>query len=109
MANKEILLVADVFANEKEIDKELIFQAIESALEAATIKRYENPIKVRVSINRHTGDYLTYRRWLVVEPNADINGDVEFPGWQILLEAAQMDVPEIKVGEYIEEEIESVE
>jgi N utilization substance protein A len=108
MANKEILLVADVFANEKEIDKELIFQAIESALEAATIKRYENPIKARVVINRHTGDYTTYRRWLVVEPNEEINGDVEFPGSQILLEAAQMDEPNIKVGEYIEEEIESV-
>ncbi|MDD4914533.1 MAG: transcription termination factor NusA [Methylococcales bacterium] len=108
MANKEILLVADVFANEKEIDKEIIFQAIESALEAATIKRYENPIKARVSINRQTGDYTTYRRWLVVEPNAEINGDVEFPGSQILLEAAQMDNPDIQVGEYVEEEIESV-
>lgn len=109
MANKEILLVADVFANEKEIDKEIIFQAIESALEAATVKRYENPIKVRVSINRHTGDYTTFRRWHVVEPNKDINGDVEFPGSQILLEAAQIDNPDIKVNEYIEEEIESVE
>ncbi|WP_347987919.1 transcription termination factor NusA [Methylomonas sp. AM2-LC] len=108
MANKEILLVADVFANEKEIDKELIFQAIESALEAATVKRYENPIKVRVSINRHTGDYVTYRRWQVVEPNPDINGDVEFPGSQTLLEAAQMEEPNIKAGEFIEEEIESV-
>lgn len=109
MANKEILLVADVFANEKEIDKEIIFQAIESALEAATIKRYENPIKARVSINRHTGDYTTYRRWLVVDPNPEINGDVEFPGAQILLEAAEIDNPNIKVGEYIEEEIESVD
>jgi len=109
MANKEILLVADVFANEKEIDKEIIFQAIESALEAATVKRYENPIKARVSINRHTGDYITYRRWQVVEPNAEINGDVEFPGSQILLEAAQIHNPEMKVGEFVEEEIESVE
>ncbi|MDD1622365.1 MAG: transcription termination factor NusA [Methylococcaceae bacterium] len=109
MANKEILLVADVFANEKEIDKEIIFQAIESALEAATVKRYENPIKARVAINRQTGDYVTYRRWQVVEPNAEINGDVEFPGSQILLEAAQIDNPEIKVGDYVEEEIESVD
>ena len=108
MANKEILLVADVFANEKEIDKEIIFQAIESALEAATVKRYENPIKARVAINRHTGDYLTYRRWLVVEPNPEINGDVEFPSWQTLLEVAQFDNQDIQVGEYVEEEIESV-
>jgi len=108
MANKEILLVADVFANEKEIDKEIIFQAIESALEAATVKRYENPIKARVTINRQTGDYTTFRRWQVVEPNPEINGDVEFPGSQILLEAAQIDAPNIQVGEYVEEEIESV-
>ncbi|QWF72249.1 transcription termination/antitermination protein NusA [Methylomonas paludis] len=109
MANKEILLVADVFANEKEIDKEIIFQAIESALEAATVKRYETPIKARVAINRQTGDYLTYRRWQVVEPNPDINGDVEFPGTQILLEAAQIDEPNLAVGDYVEEEIESVD
>jgi N utilization substance protein A len=108
MANKEILLVADVFANEKEIDKEIIFQAIESALEAATVKRYENPIKARVTINRQTGDYTTFRRWQVVEPNPEINGDVEFPGSQILLEAAQIDAPNIQVGDYVEEEIESV-
>ena len=108
MANKEILLVADVFANEKEIDKEIIFQAIESALEAATVKRYENPVKARVSINRHTGDYTTYRRWQVVGINPDINGDVEFPGWQILLEAAQIDEPNIEIGDFVEEEVESV-
>jgi len=108
VANKEILLVADVFANEKEIDKEIIFQAIESALEAATVKRYENPIKARVAINRQTGDYLTYRRWLVVEPNTEINGDVEFPSWQTLLEVAQFDDPNVQVGDYVEEEIESV-
>ena len=108
MANKEILLVADVFANEKEIDKEIIFQAIESALEAATVKRYENPIKARVSINRHTGDYVTYRRWQVVDANPEINGDVEFPGWQVLLEVARMDDPDIQVGDFVEEEIESV-
>lgn len=109
MANKEILLVADVFANEKEIDKEIIFQAIESALEAATIKRYENPIKARVAIDRHTGDYLTYRRWLVVDANPEINGDVEHPGWQVLLEVAQFDNADIQIGDYVEEEIESVD
>jgi len=109
VANKEILLVADVFANEKEIDKEIIFQAIESALEAATVKRYENPIKARVAIDRHTGDYLTYRRWLVVDANPEINGDVEHPGWQVLLEVAQFDNPNIQVGDYVEEEIESVD
>ncbi len=109
MANKEILLVADVFANEKEIDKEIIFEAIESALEAATIKRNENQIKARVEIDRATGGYTTYRRWEVVETNEEIDGDVEFPGHQILLEAAQMESPEIEIGDFVEEEIESVD
>jgi N utilization substance protein A len=63
VANKEILLVVDVFSNEKDIEKEIVFQAIESALEAATIKRHANQIKARVSINRKTGDYVTYRVW----------------------------------------------
>ncbi len=108
MANKEILLVADVFANEKEIDKEIIFQAIESALEAATVKRQENQIKARVKIDRASGEYITFRRWEVVDVNDEVDGDVEFPGCQILLEAAQIDNPDIEIGEFIEEEIESV-
>ncbi len=109
MANKEILLVADVFANEKEIDKEIVFQAIESALEAAAVKRHENRIKVRVAINRATGDYVTYRRWEVVDVNDEIDGDVEFPESQVLLEVARLDNPEVQVGDFVEEEIESVE
>lgn len=109
MANKEILLVVDVFSNEREIDKEIVFQAMESALEAATIKRYENQIKVRVAIDRKTGDYVTYRRWEVVPPNDAINGDVEFPDSQLLLEVAQQDDPDSKVGDFVEDEIESIE
>ncbi len=108
MANKEILLVVDVFANEKDIDKAIVFQAMEAALEAAAVKRHENRIKARVAINRHTGDYDTFRRWEVVAPNHKIDGDVEFPGSQILLEVAQLDNPNIQVGDFIEETIESV-
>ncbi len=108
MANKEILLVAEVFANEKDIDKEIIFQALESALEAATIKRHENKIKARVSIDRKTGDYETFRRWEVVEPNDEVDGDVEFPESQVLLEVAQLENPDIQVGDFVEEKIDSV-
>jgi N utilization substance protein A len=109
MANKEILLVAEVFSNEKDIDKEIVFEAIESALEAATIKRHTNQIKVRVTIDRKTGDYETYRQWDVVDVNPEIDGDVEFPSSQILLEAAQIEDKDIQVGDVIEEEIESVD
>ncbi len=109
MANKEILLVVEVFSNEKDIEKEIVFQAIESALEAATIKRHVNQIKVRVHIDRKTGDYVTYRYWDVVDANNQIDGDVEFPETQILLEVARLDNPNAKVGDVIEEEIESVD
>ncbi|MGR8979014.1 MAG: transcription termination factor NusA [Gammaproteobacteria bacterium] len=109
MANKEILLVVDVFSNEKEIEKEIVFQAIESALETATVKRHANQIKARVVIDRKTGDYVTYRLWDVVAPNDQINGEVEFPCYQIPLEAAQLENPDAQVGDVIEEEIESVE
>lgn len=109
MANKEILLVVDVFSNEKDIDKEIVFQAVESALEAATTKRYGNQIKARVSINRKTGDYTTFRRWEVVDQDDDFDTGLEFPESQILLSDAQQKNPEINVGDFIEEEIESVE
>lgn len=109
MANKEILLVAEVFSNEKDIDKEIVFQAIESALEAATIKRHTNQIKARVIIDRKTGDYVTYRQWDVVDANPDIDGDVEYPASQVLLEVARLDDPNIQVGDVVQEEIESVE
>jgi len=109
VANKEILLVVEVFSNEKEIDKEIVFQAIESALESATIKRHVNQIKARVAINRKTGDYTTYRQWEVVAPNPACDGDVEFPTTQVLLEVAQLDNPDVKVGDLVEEEIESVD
>jgi transcription termination/antitermination protein NusA len=109
MANKEILLVAEVFSNEKEIDKEIVFEAIESALEAATIKRHTNQIKVRVIIDRKTGDYATYRQWDVVDANPDIDGDVEFPVSQILLEVARLDDKNAQVGDIVQEEIDSVD
>jgi len=99
----------DAFANEKEIEKEIVFQAIESALEAATIRRYGGNIKARVSIDRKTGDYLTHRCWDVVAPNADLPRDVEFPTSQILLEVAQFDNDNVSIGDVIYEEIESVD
>jgi len=109
MSNKEILLVVDVFSNERDIEKGIIFEAMESALESATIARYNFPIKARVVIDRITGDYKTYRCWEVVEDSSEINSGIEFPTMQISLMAAQVDEPEIEKGDFIEDEIESVE
>ena len=106
MDHKEILLVADTVSNEKGVDREIIFEAIEAALASATRKKHQQDIEVRVDIDRATGEYDTYRRWEVVEPGE--NG-LEEPLRQISLEAAQIDNPEIQVGDFIEEQIESVE
>ncbi|MFN5744976.1 MAG: NusA N-terminal domain-containing protein, partial [Methylococcaceae bacterium] len=67
MANKEILLVVDAFSHEKDIEKEVVFAAIEEALRTATVKYHESRIDVRVEIDRKSGGYETYRRWLVIE------------------------------------------
>lgn len=105
--NKEILYVVDAVSNEKAVDKDIIFQAIEAALATASRKKQAKDIDVRVKIDRKTGDYETYRRWEVCEDMED--GCLEFPLKQITLEAARIDEPEIQLGDFIEEPIESVE
>jgi N utilization substance protein A len=106
MDSKEILLVADTVSNEKGIDRDIIFEAIEAALASATRKKYQRDIEVRVDIDKKTGEYKTFRRWEVVEPGE--NG-LEEPLRQITLEAARIDQPELELGDFIEEPIDSVE
>ena len=103
--NKEILLVAEAVSNEKAVPREKIFEALEIALATATKKKYEGDIEVRVAIDRKTGEYETFRRWMVVEDDGQA---LENPFREITLEAARYENPEIQVGEYIEDEIESV-
>jgi N utilization substance protein A len=102
--SKEILMVVDAVSNERGISKDVIVGAIESALAAATKKRYSGDIDVRVSINRDTGDYETFRRWQVVEDAVVM----ENPDAQTRLEDALEINPSIQVGEFIEEPIESM-
>ena len=104
--NKEILMVVDVVSNEKGVSKEIIFGAIEAALATATKKRNREDIDVRVAIDTKTGDYETFRRWEVVEDSIE---QLEFPTRQIRLEDARKNQPEIKIGEFAEEPMESVE
>lgn len=107
MDNKEILLVADTVSNEKGIDREVIFQAIEAALETATRKKYQKEIGVRVEIDRATGHYDTWRKWQVVEQLE--NGGLADPLTQTTLEAAQYENADIELGDFVEEKIDSVE
>ncbi|VAW70901.1 Transcription termination protein NusA [hydrothermal vent metagenome] len=105
--NKEILYVVDAVSNEKAVEKDVIFQAIEAALATASRKKQGKDIEVRVEIDRETGDYQTFRRWEVAEELE--KGGLEFPLRQITLEAAQIDEPDIQFGDFVEDDIPSVE
>ena len=105
--NKEILLVVEAVSNEKDVEPGVIFEALEAALAMATKKKYEGDIDVRVDIDRTSGEYDTYRRWLVVE---DTEEGLENPYQEIGHEAACLqEEAELEVGDYIEEPIESIE
>ncbi|RZQ54789.1 transcription termination/antitermination protein NusA [Pseudoalteromonas phenolica] len=103
---KEILLVAEAVSNEKAVPREKIFEALEFALATATKKKHEGEIEVRVSIDRKTGEYDTFRRWMVVNPQED--GSLENPFSEITLEAARFDDDSIELGDFVEEQIESI-
>ena len=105
MNNKEILLVVDAMSNEKGVDKEVIFQAIEAALAMATRKRHDMNLDASIKIDRVTGDYETFRQWLIVEDEESLESEET----QILLDAAKEKDPEAEVGGYIREPMESVE
>jgi N utilization substance protein A len=117
MDSKEILMVVDAVSNEKGIDKEIIFDAIEIALATATRKRQLGDIDARVAIDRESGEYETFRRWQVIDESLAAEADeddedvltFEFPGRQYTLAAAVELDPAMKHGDYIEEPMESVD
>jgi N utilization substance protein A len=103
--NREVLLVVDAVSNEKGVSKDVIFEAIEAALASATRKRHGGDIEARVSIDRESGDYETFRRWLVVEDDAEI----EVPEREITVsEAREKYGDAVSAGDYVEEPMESV-
>jgi len=106
--NKEILLVVEAVSNEKGVEREVIFQAIEAALEMATRKKASDTIDVKVDIDRKTGDYKTFRRWLVID---DAEDEESGDGGESKLTFTQAKVRDskIKIGEYILEPMESIE
>ena len=104
--SKEILMVVDAVSNEKGVEKEIIFEAIEAALASATRRKHGEDIDVRVAIDRETGDYDTWRRWLVFE---DESTELEFPDRELrMIDAVDVD-PNAEPGGYVEVPMESVE
>lgn len=101
-------LIVGTVSNEKGVSEDVIFDAIEAALVTATKKKHGADIDVRVAIDRATNCYETFRVWTVVEDPAP-GEPLELPYSQITLSAAQIDEPDIKPGDTVEEEMESVE
>lgn len=104
--SKDVLRVVEAFSAERDLEPEDIFLAMEAMLVAATRKRYGEDFDIRVTIDRATGDYETFRRWLVVD---DEDPEFEGPTRQVLFERAQQMQPDIAIGDYIEEPLESID
>jgi N utilization substance protein A len=102
--SRELLMLVDALAREKNVDKELVFSALEQALASATKKRIHDEADVRVEIDRATGDYTAYRRWLVLDDD-----EVEIPAQQIGLSEARKEDADVQIGDYIEEQLEAVD
>ena len=102
--SREVLLLVDALAREKNVNKDVVFGALELALASATKKRFRDDVEVRVEIDRNTGDHAAFRRWQVVADEA-----VEFPAHQIGLSDALVRNPQIQLDEFIEEGLEPEE
>jgi N utilization substance protein A len=98
--SREILLLVDALAREKNVPKDVVFGALESALATATKKLFaEEDVDIRVSVDRETGEYDAYRRWQVVPDEAGL----QEPGHQVILSDARDQIADIEIEEHIEE------
>ena len=101
--SREILQLAEALASEKNVDAEVVFQALEFALSSAAKKKADREhMDVRVQINRDTGEYQTFRRWLIVADE-----DYTYPDIEKTIEEIQEEIPgtTIQIGEYYEEQL----
>ncbi|MGI9026809.1 MAG: transcription termination factor NusA [Burkholderiaceae bacterium] len=103
--SREILLLVDALAREKNVSKEVVFGALEQALAAATKKLFPGDVDIRVSVNRENGENEAFRRWQVVPDEAGL----EFADRQELLSEAREQIPDIELDEYIEEQLDPAE
>ena len=101
---REMLLLVDALAREKNVAKDIVFEALEMALASATKRKNKLDIDVRVSIDRTTGEYESFRRWEIVEDE-----ELEFPDHQLTLEEGLTRDTSIQLHEFIEEPLEAIE
>jgi N utilization substance protein A len=102
--NREMLVLIDAISREKNVERDIVLGAVESALASATKKLHKGEVDIRVAIDPDSGSYETFRRWVVVPDEAGLQN----PDAEEMLSDAQEDLPAIQVGEFIEKQIESV-
>ncbi|MBU0753291.1 MAG: transcription termination factor NusA [Gammaproteobacteria bacterium] len=102
--SRELLLLVDALAREKNVEKDIVFAALELALAQATKKRIHDDADVRVEIDRETGEFESFRRWLVL-PDDQVENDEQ----QIGLIDAREQLADVQVEDYIEEELEPID
>jgi len=102
--NREMLMLVDAISREKSVDRDVVFGAVEAALAQATKKLNGGEVDIRVAVDRDTGDYETFRRWLVVPDEAGLQN----PDAEEMLSDALDRIAEIEVGDFIEEPVASV-
>lgn len=102
--SREMLLLVDALAREKNVSKEIVFGALELALASATKKRIHDEADVRVSIDRNTGNFESFRRWQVVADDEYVNEYLQVP-----VSDAKKDDPDVEAGDYLEEPLEPID
>ena len=102
--NRELLMLVEAISREKNVERDVVLGAVEQALAQASKKLFGGDVDIRVAIDRDSGHYDTFRRWLVVPNDAWLqNPDAE----ELLMDAEERQ-PGVQVGDYIEEQVESV-
>ena len=102
--SRELLMLVDALAREKNVERDIVFGALELALASATKKKFKEDIDVRVEIDRDTGEYKSFRRWQVVADN-----DHEIPTQQLAITDAKEQDPKLEINDFVEEPLEPVE
>ena len=102
--NREMLMLVEAISREKTVERDVVFGAVEAALASASKKLHGGEVDMRVAVDRDTGNYETFRRWLVVPDSAGLQN----PDAEELLSDALDRIPDIEEGDYIEEAVESV-
>ncbi|MDO8440664.1 MAG: transcription termination factor NusA, partial [Polaromonas sp.] len=102
--NRELLMLVDAISREKNVERDIVFGAVELALASATKKAYQGEVDIRVAVDRDSGNYETFRRWLVVPDAAGLQN----PEAEELVSDAREEIPDIEEGDYIEKPVESL-